>query len=71
LSSAFVDDVARLYGLTCDELRYTLRVDPKDAAGGDYLHNKIKSQGRADGSPQRNSHFIRFRNTVCKIPPFL
>lgn len=24
----------RLYGLTRDELRYTLRVDPKDAVGG-------------------------------------
>ena len=25
----------RLYGLNRDELRYTLRVDPKDTVGGD------------------------------------
>lgn len=27
---------ARLYGLTHDELRYTLRVDPKDVHGADF-----------------------------------
>jgi hypothetical protein len=26
----------RLYGLTCDELRYTLRVDPKEVHGEDF-----------------------------------
>lgn len=27
---------ARLYGLTRDELRYTLRVDPKEVCGEDF-----------------------------------